>query len=98
MAMLRLETSRILTDIDRGTPSTGSPAPAIKIRICDPSTENIIARGERGELHQSGALIMGQYIGKASPQSFYEEADELCLRTGDEATMDAEGEIRVTGR
>lgn len=86
------------SETDRGTPSTGPPAPGVKIRICDPSTGEILARGERGELHQSGPLIISQYIGNASPESFYEEADELWFRTGDEAVMDAEGEIRITGR
>lgn len=86
------------TDTDREAPSTGPPAPGVKIRICDPSTGNIVARGERGELHQSGPLIIRQYIGKASPESFYDDAHELWFRTGDEAIMDFEGEIRVTGR
>ena len=57
--------------------------------------------GERGELAVSGYLLMKGYWGDEKRTSEVMVADDegvMWMHTGDEASMDADGYVRITGR
>lgn len=84
------------------TASVGTPMPHTTVKIvdpCDPS--RIVPIGERGELAASGYLVMKGYYGdpERTAQVRRHEADgRTWLYSGDEAQMDANGFVQITGR
>ena len=62
-----------------------------------------LARGERGELAVSGYLLMKEYWGEPKKTAAamipdVEDAGKMWMLTGDEACMDDEGFVSITGR
>lgn len=77
--------------------TTGIPHPHMDIKITDPATGEPVALGEQGELMTRGFLVMRGYYNM--PDKTAETIDEEgWLRTGDLATMNAEGYVNIVGR
>ena len=77
--------------------TVGRASPHAEIKIIDPATGATQPVGETGELCTRGYLVMDGYWGAAEKTA---EAidDDGWMHTGDLATMDAQGYVRVTGR
>ncbi len=74
----------------------GTPLPGVEVRIVDPFGKELPWDGTtRGELQVRGLWITGSYYD--DPRSADAFADGW-FRTGDEATIDAEGYIQITDR
>jgi acyl-CoA synthetase (AMP-forming)/AMP-acid ligase II len=82
--------------------SVGRPLPHVKAKVVDPSDRTkILDVGERGELVTSGYLVMKGYWGDEARTSEVLVPDEdgvLWMHTGDEASIDEEGYVKITGR
>ncbi|MEA5360538.1 AMP-binding protein [Amycolatopsis sp., V23-08] len=75
----------------------GKPLPACEIKIVDPAGGDVRARGEVGELCTRGYHVMHGYFDR--PDQTAEAIDPAgWLHTGDLATMDDEGYLRIEGR
>lgn len=77
--------------------TAGVPLPHVEVRIVDPETGAIKALGAEGELLIRGFLVTTGYFDM--PDQTAEAIDaEGWLKSGDLATMDAEGHLRIIGR
>ena len=77
--------------------TTGIPHPHMEVMITDPATGEPVALGEQGELMTRGFLVMKGYYDM--PDKTAETIDDKgWLRTGDLATMTAEGYVNIVGR
>ena len=97
------ETSPGLTQTPRDanlaerTQTVGKVLPEIEVRIVDPATGNDADAGERGELWARGYVVMKGYYNMPE-QTLAAITPDGWLRTGDQASIDANGNIRITGR
>jgi fatty-acyl-CoA synthase len=90
------QTSRDDT-IEHRTQTVGAALPEMEVRIVDPVTREILGPDQPGELLVRGYNVMKGYYN--SPEATRAAIDdEGWLRTGDQATMDKEGYVRITGR
>ncbi|GFP57427.1 acyl-CoA ligase sidI [Trichoderma asperellum] len=84
------------------TSSVGTPMPHTTVKIVDPlDRSRVLPLGERGELAASGYLVMKGYFGdpERTAQVRREESDgRTWMYSGDEAEMDGQGFVRITGR
>ena len=77
--------------------TVGQAMPHTEIKIVDPMSERTVARGESGEFRTRGYLVMSGYWDE--PERTAEAVDAAgWMHTGDLATMDEEGYIRIVGR
>jgi long-chain acyl-CoA synthetase len=79
----------------------GQPIPATRLRLLDKEDPAKDAPpGEPGELAVQGPQIMAGYWNRpaADADAFVKRADGRWLRTGDVATIDAEGWVRIVDR
>jgi fatty-acyl-CoA synthase len=77
--------------------TVGLPLPHIEVKIVHPATRAVVPQGESGELCCRGYLVMQGYY--KMPQQTHETIDsDGWLHTGDLATMDKNGYIRIVGR
>jgi fatty-acyl-CoA synthase len=77
--------------------TVGEAMPHTEIKIVDPVTERTVGRGEAGEFRTRGYLVMSGYWDE--PERTAEAVDAAgWMHTGDLATMDEEGYIRIVGR
>ena len=75
----------------------GRVLPHTEVKIVDVKTGKTVPRGENGELCTRGYLVMQSYYN--NPKATAETIDAKgWLRTGDLATMDEDGYVRITGR
>ena len=79
------------------TQTVGRALPDVEVRIVDPETKQPLRTGARGELQARGYLVMKGYHNNAEATARAIDADGW-LSTGDQATIDADGSVRVTGR
>jgi fatty-acyl-CoA synthase len=79
------------------TQTVGKVMPEIEVRIVDPATGQDVATGERGELWARGYVVMKGYYNMPDQTAAAITADGW-LRSGDQASMDADGNVRITGR
>lgn len=88
--------------IDKRIDSVGRLLPHVQAKVVDPSNwSRTLGIDERGELAVSGYLLMKGYWGDEKRTSEVMVADDdgvMWMHTGDEATMDADGYVRITGR
>ncbi|KAL2269098.1 hypothetical protein VTJ83DRAFT_3944 [Remersonia thermophila] len=93
--------------LEKRVGSVGKAMPHTKVKIVDPADRTrIVPRGERGELASAGYLIMKGYWGdeERTLEVRRSEPDEdgkgetVWMYTGDEAVMDEEGYVSITGR
>ena len=83
--------------IDERTQTVGRVLPEVEVRIVDPSTGEDVAPGERGELWARGYVVMKGYYNMPD-QTAAAITPDGWLRSGDQASVDAEGRVRITGR
>jgi len=76
--------------------SIGLPLPSTEISVRD-AEDNEVALGERGELWVRGPQVMRGYWRRPEETAAVLD-DEGWLRTGDVATVDAEGYVRIVDR
>ncbi len=78
--------------------SIGTIVPTVEFRICEPdSTEELPWDGESsGELQVRGSFVTGEYYNRPDASDSF--TDDGWLRTGDVATCDERGYIRLVDR
>ena len=83
--------------LERRVSTVGRPLAHTEVKIVDPKTGEIVPRGVNGELCTRGYLVMNGYYN--DPESTRAAIDEDgWLHSGDVATMDEHGYVRITGR
>ena len=82
--------------IERRTGSVGRVHPHVEIQIVDPETGKVCEQGATGEFCTRGYSVMQGYWN--DPERTAEAIEDGWMRTGDLATIDAEGWCRITGR
>jgi fatty-acyl-CoA synthase len=97
------ETSPVTTQVRRDDSlenrcgTVGQVFPHTEIKIVDPATERTVPRGEAGEFLARGYCVMRGYWN--DPERTAEAIDAGgWMHTGDLATMDEQGYVRVVGR
>jgi fatty-acyl-CoA synthase len=83
--------------IEHRTQTVGRVMPEMDVRIVDPATRAVLGVGEAGELCVRGYNVMLGYYNNPEATAAAVDA-EGWLRTGDQATIDADGYVRITGR
>jgi fatty-acyl-CoA synthase len=77
--------------------TVGQAMPHTEIKVVDPVSERIVARGESGEFRTRGYLVMSGYWDE--PERTAEAIDAGgWMHTGDLATIDEDGYVRIVGR
>jgi fatty-acyl-CoA synthase len=83
--------------VELRTQTVGIALPEVEVKIVDPATGAECERDVAGELCCRGYNVMKGYYN--NPNATAEAIDQdLWLHTGDQATMDSEGYVRITGR
>lgn len=83
--------------VELRTQTVGLALPEVEVKIVDPATSEECAPGIAGELCCRGYNVMKGYYN--NPKATAEAIDpDGWLHTGDQATMDADGYVRITGR
>jgi fatty-acyl-CoA synthase len=77
--------------------TVGQVHPHVEVKIIDPTTGRTVERGETGEFLARGYVVMQGYWN--DPERTAETIDsQRWMHTGDLATMDEEGYVRIVGR
>jgi fatty-acyl-CoA synthase len=77
--------------------TVGAAMPHVEIKIVDPTTGRIVQRGTPGEFCARGYVVMRGYW--EDPERTADAVDpDRWMHTGDLATMDEHGYVRVVGR
>ncbi|HEY1520118.1 MAG TPA: AMP-binding protein [Solirubrobacteraceae bacterium] len=77
--------------------TVGEVGPHVEIKIIDPSTGRTVKRGEPGEFLARGYVVMRGYWN--DPDRTAQSIDvQRWMHTGDLATMDEHGYVRIVGR
>jgi acyl-CoA synthetase (AMP-forming)/AMP-acid ligase II len=88
--------------MDKRINSVGRLMPHVEAKVVDPfHHEKTLGIGERGELAVSGYLVMKEYWGQPekTAEALRRDKDgKIWMHTGDEATMDEDGYVSITGR
>ena len=77
--------------------TAGRPLPHVEVKIVDPDTGTTVDIGEPGEVWTRSPFLMAGYLDDPATTADTLTEDGY-LRTGDLATMDAGGYLRVVGR
>ncbi|KAK3940548.1 acetyl-CoA synthetase-like protein [Diplogelasinospora grovesii] len=93
---------------EKRTASVGRVMPHTSVKVVDPADRSIVLPvGERGELAAAGYLVMQGYWGdeERTREVRIQEDDtdrdahgNIWIYSGDEASMDADGYVEITGR
>jgi len=83
--------------IEKRCQTVGVVLPELEVKIVDQATGTERSRGERGELCVRGYNVMKGYYNNAEATRAAIDPDGW-LHTGDEASMDEEGFVSITGR
>ena len=83
--------------LDLRCQTVGVVLPELEVKIIDPATGAERAAGERGELCCRGYNVMKGYYNNAEATAKAIDP-EGWLHSGDEASIDADGYVRITGR
>lgn len=87
--------------VEKRTRTVGRVMPHTRVKVVDPADRaRVVPVGERGELAAAGYLVMKGYWGDEArtAEVRVEEPDGVWMYSGDEARMDAEGYVEITGR
>lgn len=97
------ETSPVSTQTRVGTPlekqvsTVGQIHPHLEVKIIDPETGRTVSRGIPGELCTRGySVMLGYWNSETSTRNAIDKA--RWMHTGDLATMDEEGYVKIVGR
>src|SRR5882724_684902 len=83
--------------VELRTQTVGRPLPEVEVKIVDPATGEECLPSSTGELCCRGYNVMKGYYN--NPKATAEAVDpDGWLHTGDQATMDVDGYVRITGR
>jgi cyclohexanecarboxylate-CoA ligase len=77
------------------TTSVGRPAPGVSVRAVD-ALGHVCASGKEGELHLRGPQCFSGYVDPTLDTTSFDP--EGWFHTGDLGTIDAAGNVRITGR
>jgi fatty-acyl-CoA synthase len=77
--------------------TVGTVLPELEVKIVDPGTGREVPAGDKGELCCRGYNVMKGYYNNPDATRAAIDADRW-LHTGDEASMDGDGFVRITGR
>jgi fatty-acyl-CoA synthase len=84
-------------DVEHRAGTVGRVHPHVEVKIVDPGTGRCVAVGEPGELFTRGYSVMLGYWDE--PDKTAAAIDQAgWMHTGDLATMDADGYVRIVGR
>ena len=83
--------------LEHRTQTVGEVLPEMEVRIVDPATGEALGVNQPGELCVRGYNVMLGYYNNLEATAKAIDADGW-LKTGDQATLDAEGYVRITGR
>jgi fatty-acyl-CoA synthase len=83
--------------VEQRSQSVGPVLPELEVKIVDPVSGAELAQGERGELCCRGYNVMRGYYNNPEATRAAIDADRW-LHTGDEASIDPHGYLRITGR
>lgn len=88
--------------LEKRIDSVGKLMPHVEAKIIHPTDPTeILPVGQRGELAVSGYLVMREYWGAPERTAEVMRPDDtgkMWMHTGDEAEMDEEGYVKITGR
>jgi len=88
--------------IEKRINTVGRLLPHVEAKVVDTfDHDKILAVGERGELAVSGYLVMKEYWGQPEKTADVMKTDadgKIWMHTGDEASIDADGYVSITGR
>jgi fatty-acyl-CoA synthase len=83
--------------LEKRVATVGRVHPHVEIKVVDPTTGAIVARGETGELCSRGYMVMrGYWNNDDATRQAIDPA--RWMHTGDLATMDADGYLNIVGR
>ncbi|MXY24355.1 MAG: AMP-binding protein [Acidobacteria bacterium] len=89
--------TRVDDSVERRVSSVGRIHPHAEIKVIDPETGRVVPRGTSGELCTRGYCVMLGYWD--DPKATAVAIDEArWMHTGDLATMDGDGYVRIVGR
>ena len=88
--------TRITDTFDQKVGSVGRVGPHLEIKVVDPTTGDVLPRGEAGELATKGYSVMLGYW--EDPDKTAEVLLDGWMHTGDIAVMDDDGFVQITGR
>lgn len=82
--------------------SVGRPLPHVEVKVIDPNNPSkILPPGQQGELAVSGYLVMKHYWDAPEQTAkvlIPDKTGKIWMHTGDEAVMDGDGYVKITGR
>ncbi|KAK6594699.1 amp-binding enzyme [Botrytis cinerea] len=88
--------------MEKRVDSVGKQLPHVSTKIISPSDPNkVLQIGQRGELAVSGYLVMKEYYAdpnRTAEVLITDKDGKVWMKTGDEASMDEEGYVKITGR
>ena len=82
--------------LDLRVSTVGKPLPNVEVKMIDPRTGEEVPKGSAGELCARGLNMKGYYKMPAATEKAIDR--EGWLHSGDLATMDERGYVRITGR
>jgi fatty-acyl-CoA synthase len=89
--------SRIDDPLDRRVSTVGRVHPHVELKIVEPASGAIVVRGTPGELcTRAYSVMLGYWNDPSATQAAIDEA--RWMHTGDLATMDDEGYLKIVGR
>lgn len=89
--------TRIGTPIEKQVSTVGQIHPHLEVKIIDPETGLTVPRGMAGELCTRGySVMLGYWNNEEATQKAIDKA--RWMHTGDLATMDDEGYVKIVGR
>jgi fatty-acyl-CoA synthase len=83
--------------LEERTQTVGRALPEVELRVVDPATHQDVSAGENGELWARGYVVMKGYYNMPEATAGALTPDGW-LRTGDQASIDGHGCVRITGR
>jgi fatty-acyl-CoA synthase len=89
--------TRLDDAIEDKAETVGQPLPQVEVNVIDPATGEIVPTGAVGELCARGYQVMTGYYEMPDKTAETIDADGW-LHTGDLATMDERGYLRIVGR
>jgi fatty-acyl-CoA synthase len=83
--------------LDRRVSTVGRVHPHVTVKVVDPTSGQVVPRGETGELCTAGYGVMLGYWDDPAKTAEAIDADGF-MHTGDLAVMDADGYLSIVGR